>query len=56
MRLAICALFLASPAFAHPASQSHAHQPDWALPVALILIGASLLMARRKAVRVRRCQ
>ncbi|WP_282022498.1 hypothetical protein [Ruegeria faecimaris] len=56
MRYAIPALFLASPALAHPASLPHGHSGDWAVPVALMLIGAAVVLAKRKAVRVRRRQ
>ena len=56
MRYTIPALFLASPALAHPASLPHVHSADWAVPVALLLIGAAVYMAKRKAIRVRRRQ
>ena len=54
MRYVTPALFLASPALAHPASLPHTHSADWAVPVALRLVGAAAFMAKRKAVRVRK--
>lgn len=54
MRYAIPALFLASPALAHLASLPHTHSADWAVPVALMLISAAAITARRREFLGRR--
>lgn len=53
MRYTFPVLFLASPALSHSASLPHGHSADWVVLVALMLIGAAALMAKRKAVQVR---
>ena len=53
MRYFIPALFLASPVLAHPADLPHAHTADWGVPVALLLIGVAVVVAKREAFRVR---
>lgn len=53
MRYLIPALAIASPALAHSTDLPHSHSADWAIPAALFLTGAAVLIARRRTVRAR---
>lgn len=54
MRFFVPALLVASPALAHPAGLPHAHTSDWAVPIALATIVLTAVVARRRAMRIRK--
>ena len=53
MRVLVPFLLTATPALAHTTDLPHGHSADWAVPVALLLIGLAVFVSKRKAVRIK---
>ncbi len=53
MRFLLPTLILASPALAHPIDMSQTPIAKWAVPLTLAFIATAVVLAKRKALRIR---